>query len=506
MTLTKKVKHQNSFSRDWTCVMSDLVERQFPTKALMTGLRAIGYSFSSAVADIIDNSISANAKEINIYSDPLSDVPYFCVLDNGCGMSSKELDNAMLPGSDRSEKAECEQELGRFGLGLKSASLSQCREFTVASKKFGKIRAMSFDLDVIDAENRLLLKMLDPEEISALPQIHNLAKYESGTLVIWTKFDKIESLAKNFEDSFRRLVAEAKKHTELVFHRYYKMVEIYFHGKRIEKRDPFLLDSIGRQQTGRKSEINVDGAVITVVPYTLPFANTLTAEEKALLGNPKSIYDNQGFYLYRNKRLISWGSWMHMGIRSELNKLARIQVDIPSSLDSVWMLDVKKSSAKIPDKIKDMIKMAVEDSIVRSKRAARFPGAKEQSVEFKVWDRINEHEGKIRYQINRDTPSIVALYNALEQSEQKLLDIALSQIECYLPKYSIANDSMDALTIINSGADCEDEQLIQEIEAILALCDPCKRKKMFDDMFVAEAYQRLLKHKEEIRKRVLNDD
>ena len=350
------------------------------------------------------------------------------------------------------------------------------------------------------------MKMLDPEEISALPQIHNLAKYESGTLVIWTKFDKIESLAKNFEDSFRRLVAEAKKHTELVFHRYYKMVEIYFHGKRIEKRDPFLLDSIGRQQTGRKSEINVDGAVITVVPYTLPFANTLTAEEKALLGNPKSIYDNQGFYLYRNKRLISWGSWMHMGIRSELNKLARIQVDIPSSLDSVWMLDVKKSSAKIPDKIKDMIKMAVEDSIVRSKRAARFPGAKEQSVEFKVWDRINEHEGKIRYQINRDTPSIVALYNALEQSEQKLLDIALSQIECYLPKYSIANDSMDALTIINSGADCEDEQLIQEIEAILALCDPSKRKKMFDDMFVAEAYQRLLKHKEEIRKRVLNDD
>ena len=82
------------------------------------------------------------------------------------------------------------------------------------------------------------------------------------------------------------------------------------------------MDSIGRQQTGRKSEINVDGAIITVIPYTLPFANTLTPEEKALLGNQKSIYDEQGFYLYRNRRLISWGSWMHMGIRSELNKLA----------------------------------------------------------------------------------------------------------------------------------------------------------------------------------------
>ena len=133
-----------------------------------------------------------------------------------------------------------------------------------------------------------------------------------------------------------------------------------------------------------------------------------------------------------------------MGIRSELNKLARIQVDIPSALDSVWMLDVKKSSAKIPDKIKDMIKMAVDDSVIRSKRTTRFPGTKEQSVAFKVWDRINEHDGKIRYQINRDTPSIVALNEALGQAEKKLLDIALSQIECYLPKYSITNDSMDA--------------------------------------------------------------
>ena len=83
------------------------------------------------------------------------------------------------------------------------------------------------------------------------------------------------------------------------------------------------------------SVINVDGSDITVIPYTLPFANSLTPDEKTLLGNPKSIYDEQGFYLYRNKRLISWGSWMRMGIRSELNKLARIQVDIPSTLDSV---------------------------------------------------------------------------------------------------------------------------------------------------------------------------
>lgn len=486
--------------------MSELVERQFPAKSLMTGLRAIGYSFSSAVADIIDNSISAGATEIKIHSDPLANIPYFCIIDNGCGMSAKELDNAMLPGSDRSEKIECEQELGRFGLGLKSASLSQCREFTVASKKFGKIHAMSFDLDIIELEDKLLLKNLSDEEILSLPQIDSLGKYETGTIVIWTKFDKIEELAKNFEDSFRSTVADSKKHVELVFHRFYNQIEIYYNEKRIERRDPFLIDSVGRQQTGRVSLINVDGSDITVVPYTLPFANSLTPEEKTLLGNPKSIYDEQGFYLYRNKRLISWGSWMRMGIRSELNKLARIQVDIPSTLDSVWMLDVKKSSAKIPDKIKDRIRMAVEDSIVRSKRTTKFPGVKEQSAEHKIWDRINEHDGKIRYQINREIPAIVTLKELLGENEIRLLDIVLSQIESYLPKYSITNDNMDALTIINGNDDSEEEHLIDEIRQILELCSPERREYIFDTIFIAENYQKLSKRKDEIKKRLLEND
>lgn len=393
--------------------MGELVEKQFPAKALLTGLRAIGYSFSTAVADIIDNSVSAGATAVNVFFDPLATVPYFCILDNGCGMNFAELNNAMLPGSDRTDKVDCELELGKFGLGLKSASLSQCREFIVASKKHGKTNAMSFDLDVIEDCNKLMLKVLDKDEVDNLPKIDMLKAYESGTLVIWTKFDKIESSAKSFEDSFRNVVAEAKKHVEFVFHRFFNDIEIYFNNKRIEKRDPFLLGSFGRQQTGRTTSISIDGSVITITPYTLPFANSLTSEEKALLGNPKSIYDEQGFYIYRNKRLISWGNWMRMGVRSELNKLARIQVDIPSSLDEVWTLDVKKSSAKIPDMIKSQIKASVEDSIVRSKRTTRFPGVKEQTPEVRVWDRVNEHEGKIRYQINRKTPAIVALEGVL---------------------------------------------------------------------------------------------
>lgn len=485
--------------------MSALVEREFPAKALMIGLRSIGYSFSTAVADILDNSISAGASRIDVYSDPLAKNPYFCIIDNGHGMNRTELDNAMLPGSNRENVQDSELELGRFGLGLKSASLSQCREFIVVSKRYGKINAMSFDLDIIEEYNKLMLKELQQEEYLSLPHVDILSKYETGTIVLWTKFDKIPE--KCFEDSFRSMVGDAKKHIELVFHRFYNQIEIYFNNKRIEKRDPFLLDSLGRQQTARPTRIPAkDGAEIVVTPYTLPFANTLTQEEKALLGNPKSIFDDQGFYCYRNKRLILWGGWMHMCARSEMNKLARIQVDIPSTLDSEWTLDVKKSSAKIPDDIKDLIRIAVQESVVRSKRTTRFPGKKEQTVECKVWSRVDHREGKISYQINRDLPSISALYEVLGTSEQNLLNIALSQIECYLPKYSIINDNMDSYQIVNSAADAEEEHLIDEIVEIMSMFDDEKRAVKFDEIFLMESYRDLFPRKEEIKKKVFPNE
>lgn len=483
----------------------NLIEQQFPPKALIKGLRSIGYSFSTAVADLIDNCISAGATEININSDPLAKEPYFCILDNGCGMDEPELENAMLFGSNRDNKFDHELELGRFGLGLKSASLSQCRKFIVVSKKSSEINALAFDLDVVEEKNKLFLEKYSEKELIQLPHVNELCSLESGTLVIWTKFDKIQGSARKFEDSFRNLVADSKKHVEMVFHRFYDSLSIYYNGKRIEERDPFLLASQGRQQTGRVTPVMVDGQKVLITPYTLPFTNTLTMEEKNLLGNPKSIFDDQGLYLYRNHRLIAWGSWMRMGIKSEFNKLARVQIDIPSTLDSVWMLDVKKSSANIPDKIKQKIKTAIEDSIVRSRRTTRFPGVKEQAVTCKVWDRIKEHDGKIRYEISRNTPSIVALYQCLGNNERNLLDIALSQIESYLPKYSISNDNIDSLLIANANDDIEEEHLIQEIVDIMAMYDQDKKEEYFEKIFITEAYQKLYDKKEIIRKRVFGD-
>lgn len=485
--------------------MGRIIEKQPPAKTLITGIRAIGYNFSTAVADIIDNSISAQANRIDVISDVSDNKAFAEFLDNGVGMTYGELENAMLLGSNRDGREDSEVELGRFGLGLKSASLSQCRVFTVVSKIRDELNAIAFDLNLIESENKWNLWVLDNDEISIIPNIDKLLDYSSGTLVVWCEFDKIQGSAKNFEDSFRDAIAEAKRHVELVFHRFYATHEMFFNFRRIEKRDPFLCGSTPRQQTGHTERPKVHGQVISVTPYSLPYWNTITDEEKALLGYPKSLHDDQGFYLYRNKRLISWGSWLRMGLKSEQNKLARIQVDIPSSLDSIWMLDVKKSSARIPDVIREQLRASVKDSFVRSRKAVRFPGLKEQRAENPVWIRtINMHEKTALYSINRDNPLVVELFDNLGQGEAKLLEILLSQIETSLPKHSIWNDHTDeSVQLPDRNNVVDKEQLISELSDILTMAKPEDKADLLDRLLNSEAYSTLKDHADSITRRII---
>lgn len=440
-----------------------------PAKSLIQGLRCIGYNFSTALADIIDNSISSDAKHIQVLSNPDDEEPYVVIFDDGHGMGFKELDNAMTLGSNRDEKEDSEYELGRFGLGLKSASFSQCLRLTVASKNCNRINAMRYDLKKIQEKNEWLLDILDSNEIDSLPEIDLLKNAKTGTLVIWQCFDKIMEESDSFKNSFINTIGAAKSHIELVFHRFWDDINISFNGHRIEKRDPFLTNAPNHQE-GRTMTINVDGQDIFVTPFVLPYANSLTEDNKRMLGNPKSIYDDQGFYIYHNKRLIIRGSWLRMKIRSEFNKLARVRVDIPSSLDSLWMLDVKKSSAKIPDKIKDQLQISIKDSIVRSKREVKYIGKKESEAEHPLWQRIDLHGGKVKYEINRENnPLYSALAEMLDDKQLVALNTYLDKIEEFIPKGLIVSDNADSLNIVNSDADSDEEELIEQV-LFLASC------------------------------------
>ena len=190
---------------------------------------------------------------------------------------------------------------------------------------------------------------------------------------------------------------------------------------------------------------------------------------------------------------------MHMGYKSELNKLARIQVDIPSEFDEMWMLDVKKSSAKIPEFIKEQIRSAIDESTIKSKRVIRYRGDNEAKSDCPIWNRIRDREGFVRYEINRNNPLIKIISENIGNNENEIFENLLSQIEFYLPKSRIQNDNADAINIVNGNEDdVEEDKLINDIVKCLSLFPESQRNAQLDLLLRCEAYSKIANKKETI--------
>lgn len=290
---------------------------------LVESTRSIGYSFESALADIIDNSLGKSATEINVIFSS-KDPQLVAVIDNGMGMSEDELESAMRYGSKSSLDVRDKDDLGRFGLGLKTASLSQCRKLTVITKKGGQYNAACWDLDHIIQKKDWSLICYSTEEAMNLQLTSYLNDYESGTIVIWQMFDRIIDGTANPQKVFDEKIERARSHVSLVFHRYMdnesigNRVRIYFNNEIVDPIDPFLTTNAATQPLTEQT-LRIEGSVIRVKPYILPFASKVSAKEKKKLGELSDLRSNQGFYIYRNKRLIIWGTWFRL-IKSQEGK------------------------------------------------------------------------------------------------------------------------------------------------------------------------------------------
>ena len=322
---------------------------------LMESTRAIGYSIESAIADIIDNSVAAQADRVDIDFFPIGE-SYISILDNGVGMTKEELIVAMQYGSRSPLDTRSENDLGRYGLGMKTASLSQCRILTVLTKKDNVLSGAQWNLNHIRETQEWSLLLLGEDEAKNLPSFSKLNNYEHGTLVVWQDLDKFGIGESDIAEAFSRKMGLIRDHLSLVFHRYLsgepglKKLDIKMNEESVVPQDPFLIKK--STQLMDDEIIVIRGQKVVVSPYILPHTSRLTQKELKALGGKDGLRKNQGFYVYRNKRLLVWGNWFRLMRQGDLSKLARVRVDIPNSLDDLWTLDVKKSTATPPEEVK----------------------------------------------------------------------------------------------------------------------------------------------------------
>lgn len=403
---------------------------------LMESTRAIGYSLEAAIADIIDNSIAAKASKVQLSFFPIGDA-YICILDNGIGMSSDQLDVAMQYGSKSPSDTRDASDLGRYGLGLKTASLSQCRTLTVITKQGSTVLGRRWDLDYVIETGSWSLMVLDEEDMAVIPHISDLCAQDSGTLVVWQNLDRLLMGEIDYEKSLGRKMDEVRRHLELVFHRYLsgesgiKKLEILFNGVKIKAADPFLKKK--STQAMDAETLVVRGKKIIVRPYILPHISKLTAEEKAQLGGKEGIRKQQGFYVYRNKRLLIWGTWFRMMRQGDLSKLARVMVDIPNDLDDLWTLDIKKSHAIPPAEVRSSLQVVIDRIADKSKKTWTYRGKKETSDTVDhMWSRLKTPTSGVTYEINRSHP-LVEQISAESPAVRAKLELLLRHIERGIP-------------------------------------------------------------------------
>lgn len=411
---------------------------------LVESTRSIGYSFETALADIIDNSISNFATRVDV-EFRRGENPCVAIIDNGVGMGSITLEQAMRYGSSSSLENRSEEDLGRFGLGLKMASMSQCRKLTVITKRKGVVSAACWDLDHIHRTGKWSL-IIYPENTALTLRFANILQdLKSGTIVLWEKLDRISESPLDFEKEFNEKLDYADRHISLVFHRFMdkretkKTIDFYFNNRKLEPIDPFMTNHKATQPLEEEC-IFIDRIQMKVKPFIMPYANKLSAEERQFLNKNRDLNLNQGIYIYRNKRLIIWGKWFRIVSENELSRLARVRIDLPNSIDYLWKIDVKKSNAAIPSIIKEQLKMIILRTIGKSEKVYRYRGRKIKTDSYEhVWNKI-ENRDKFQYVVNRDLPLYKALEDSLSDEQFRLLDVFLNSVEDAFPYDAVYYD------------------------------------------------------------------
>ena len=459
---------------------------------LMESLRAVGYSPSAALADLVDNSISAQARNIAISFTAFPE-PVVVIIDDGLGMDQKTLVAAMRYGSRDPRETRAASDLGRFGLGLKTASLSQCRRMTVVSYQSDTYAAAVWDLDECDRRNSWWLGTPGTDDIS--PEVlQNLAAQGRGTAVIWEDLDRLLEGTATPSKVLDQVMEDASDHLAMVFHRfldgsYAGDFAVTVNGRALPKLDPFLEGHV-RGQALHTETFKIDGHPITVSPFVLPFPSRLQPQDLERAGGRESLKTGHGFYIYRGGRLVVPGGWFRIVPSDDLIRLARVRVDVPPELDHLWKVDIRKTVAEPPVALRPELRRIVRAATVRSRRVYSHKGTPQQIADrVPLWSRHDLRNGAAAWKINRAHPSVAAaLAGAIDERHAERL---LQLVEDLLPVHEIHLHISNDLPVSDgpSVAEPEMEKLARQL--VDAFADRAEdRINLIDNLHLIDPFSR----------------
>lgn len=352
-------------------------------------LRSLGYDLNASIADVVDNSITDKVAADKIFvnfSFPSMNKIACRILDNGCGMNEKELEEAMRLGTKTTYE---EKDLGKFGMGMKTASLSHCNVLTVISKRLkSNICGFRWDIGHIRKKGWTLLQ-LSTSELQDILKKERLRIESSGTIVFWDdlfwlneQFISYESqkLKNNF---YYRIVENVKLHLGMVYHRFLdgtlgkkNIIEIKVNGEVVNPWDPFCRSEKNTREIRFKQEVaefKIQGyrLPVKIAAFVVPNKEGFSSEDawkaaKGLL----PWNDSQGYYIYRANRIIRFGGWHGTKAKDEHDKLARLSVDIDSGLDQLFRITVNKTKVQFPESLYQHLKNVVNPLVVKVAKSA----------------------------------------------------------------------------------------------------------------------------------------
>jgi len=424
---------------------------------LIKSIAEQGYSLETALADLIDNSISANANRIEIITKTTEEPFTLFLADNGNGMNLKDLKKSMEFPSNSIEENRDENDLGRFGLGMKTASFSQTRKFTVISREKGtrKFAGRTWDVNYLKKCDKWRLLLNDDDEINNIISIYKrhskdhlnqFDNFEANTIIVWEGLYKFEDFLEESvrKDAVNRQITEVTNdHLSLVFHRFMERkanpVKIRINNRILSPFNPFPTQEPDfrsieyRQRRFGKDNIKIEGFVLPArsIEESQGFASIWTTRSRGLM-------DMEGIYVYRSNRIILFGGWNGLIRKASRLQLARLRVEVGNGVDNLLHLNVAKSQISIPHDLKEAFESYVEELKEEAikeyyNRGIKRSSDKKDCAITQLFERIPSNRG-ILLEINKDFPVLKELYDELSKNQRSYMNVFVRMVNTQINK------------------------------------------------------------------------